>query len=148
MIQERGVAHIVEHLAFNATEQFENHAIIKFLESIGAEFGACSNAYTTCEQRPESCMPLHNQALAASSGLAAMDLYLMLTMCCDLKLAHKPCKVCIDIICTQSLQLCALNNYHVSVRPMSSVTANKARCKRYPRTTQRRLAGQHLRSCC
>jgi len=40
----------VEHLAFNATEQFENHAIIKFLESIGAEFGACSNAYTTCER--------------------------------------------------------------------------------------------------
>lgn len=46
-LKERGVAHIVEHLAFNATEEFENHAIIKFLESIGAEFGACSNAYTS-----------------------------------------------------------------------------------------------------
>ena len=55
LTQERGAAHIVEHLAFNATEQFENHAIIKFLESIGAEFGACSNAYTTCARCPQSC---------------------------------------------------------------------------------------------
>jgi Insulinase (Peptidase family M16) len=39
--EESGVAHILEHLAFNATKSFENHAIIAFLESIGSEFGAC-----------------------------------------------------------------------------------------------------------
>lgn len=38
---EQGVAHIVEHLAFNATEKYSNHAIVKFLEAVGAEFGAC-----------------------------------------------------------------------------------------------------------
>mmetsp|Transcript_26988 Transcript_26988/g.69981 ORF Transcript_26988/g.69981 Transcript_26988/m.69981 type:complete len:1010 (+) Transcript_26988:157-3186(+) len=48
--EERGVAHIVEHLAFNATDGYSNHDIVKFLESIGAEFGACQNAYTTCDE--------------------------------------------------------------------------------------------------
>ncbi|XP_027932710.1 zinc protease PQQL-like, partial [Vigna unguiculata] len=43
---ERGIAHIVEHLAFSATKKYTNHDIVKFLESIGAEFGACQNAVT------------------------------------------------------------------------------------------------------
>ncbi|KAI5320256.1 hypothetical protein L3X38_039964 [Prunus dulcis] len=46
---ERGVAHIVEHLAFSATEKYTNHDIIRFLESIGAEFGACQNAVTSAD---------------------------------------------------------------------------------------------------
>lgn len=46
---ERGVAHIVEHLAFSATTKYSNHDIIKFLESIGAEFGACQNAVTSAD---------------------------------------------------------------------------------------------------
>ncbi|GMY36234.1 zinc protease PQQL-like isoform X1 [Fagus crenata] len=46
---ERGVAHIVEHLAFSATKKYSNHDIIKFLESIGAEFGACQNAVTSAD---------------------------------------------------------------------------------------------------
>ncbi|KAH1105483.1 hypothetical protein J1N35_009251 [Gossypium stocksii] len=44
---ERGVAHIVEHLAFSATKKYTNHNIVKFLESIGAEFGPCQNAVTS-----------------------------------------------------------------------------------------------------
>ncbi|OVA08489.1 Peptidase M16 [Macleaya cordata] len=47
---ERGVAHIVEHLAFSATKKYTNHDIIKFLESIGAEFGACQNASTSADE--------------------------------------------------------------------------------------------------
>ncbi|MCO5571807.1 hypothetical protein L7F22_025555 [Adiantum nelumboides] len=47
---ERGVAHIVEHLAFSATKRYTNHDIIKFLESIGAEFGACQNASTSPDE--------------------------------------------------------------------------------------------------
>lgn len=46
---EQGVAHIVEHLAFNATERYTNHDLVKYLESIGAEFGACQNAYTSAD---------------------------------------------------------------------------------------------------
>lgn len=48
--EERGVAHIVEHLAFSATRRYTNHDIIKFLESIGAEFGACQNASTSPDE--------------------------------------------------------------------------------------------------
>lgn len=48
--EERGVAHIVEHLAFSATNKYTNHDIIKFLESVGAEFGACQNAVTSFDE--------------------------------------------------------------------------------------------------
>lgn len=48
--EERGVAHIVEHLAFSATKKYSNHDIVKFLESIGAEFGACQNASTSSDE--------------------------------------------------------------------------------------------------
>ncbi|XVE54136.1 hypothetical protein DITRI_Ditri03aG0056800 [Diplodiscus trichospermus] len=47
---ERGVAHIVEHLAFSATKKYTNHNIVKFLESIGAEFGPCQNAVTSFDE--------------------------------------------------------------------------------------------------
>lgn len=46
----RGGAHIIEHLGFSATKNYENHKIIKFLESIGAPFGACQNAYTSTDE--------------------------------------------------------------------------------------------------
>lgn len=29
--EERGIAHIIEHLGFSATKSYENHAIVKFL---------------------------------------------------------------------------------------------------------------------
>ncbi|KAL5728894.1 hypothetical protein ACHQM5_001921 [Ranunculus cassubicifolius] len=48
--EERGVAHIVEHLAFSATKKYTNHDIVKFLEGIGAEFGACQNASTSADE--------------------------------------------------------------------------------------------------
>jgi predicted Zn-dependent peptidase len=47
---ERGVAHLVEHLAFRATQNFGNFEIVRFLESIGAEFGPCQNAYTSMDE--------------------------------------------------------------------------------------------------
>ncbi|KAL8124547.1 hypothetical protein AgCh_012265 [Apium graveolens] len=48
--EECGVAHIVEHLAFSATNKYTNHDIIKFLESVGAEFGACQNTVTSSDE--------------------------------------------------------------------------------------------------
>nr|XP_017222853.1 PREDICTED: zinc protease PQQL-like isoform X1 [Daucus carota subsp. sativus] len=48
--EEERVAHIVEHLAFSATNKYTNHDIIKFLESVGAEFGACQNAVTSSDE--------------------------------------------------------------------------------------------------
>jgi hypothetical protein len=41
---ERGLAHVLEHLAFNATENHDSHAIVALLEALGAPFGACQVA--------------------------------------------------------------------------------------------------------
>lgn len=35
---------------FCHVQNYEHHAIVKFLESIGAAFGACQNAYTSCDE--------------------------------------------------------------------------------------------------
>lgn len=45
-----GLAHFVEHMAFNGTERFEKQAIIDYLESIGMRFGADLNAYTSFDE--------------------------------------------------------------------------------------------------
>ncbi len=44
--QQRGLAHFVEHMAFNGTERFEKQQIVDYLESIGSTFGADLNAFT------------------------------------------------------------------------------------------------------
>ena len=41
-----GLAHFVEHMAFNGTENFEKQALVEYLESIGMRFGPDINAYT------------------------------------------------------------------------------------------------------
>ncbi|MEZ6085232.1 MAG: insulinase family protein [Phycisphaerae bacterium] len=42
---QRGLAHFLEHMAFNGTENFAPGELIKFFESIGMEFGADLNAF-------------------------------------------------------------------------------------------------------
>ena len=44
--QQRGLAHFVEHMAFNGTERFAKQEIIDYLESIGSSLGADLNAGT------------------------------------------------------------------------------------------------------
>jgi len=43
---QKGLAHFVEHMAFNGTKNFEKHDIIDFMETIGMRFGPEVNAYT------------------------------------------------------------------------------------------------------
>jgi zinc protease len=47
---QRGLAHFLEHMAFNGTENFKPGELIKFLESIGARFGPHVNAYTSFDE--------------------------------------------------------------------------------------------------
>ena len=45
-----GLAHFVEHMAFNGTENFEKQALIDYLEGIGMQFGPHINAYTSFDE--------------------------------------------------------------------------------------------------
>ncbi|MDR0878175.1 MAG: insulinase family protein [Treponema sp.] len=44
---EQGLAHFVEHMAFNGTARFPESELIDYLRSLGMRFGADVNAYTT-----------------------------------------------------------------------------------------------------
>jgi zinc protease len=47
---QRGLAHMVEHMAFNGTRHFPKQEIISFLQSTGMRFGAHVNANTSFDQ--------------------------------------------------------------------------------------------------
>ena len=45
-----GLAHFVEHMAFNGTENFEKSELVDYLESVGTRFGPDLNAYTSFDE--------------------------------------------------------------------------------------------------
>ncbi|HSM36923.1 MAG TPA: insulinase family protein [Longimicrobiales bacterium] len=47
---QRGLAHFVEHMAFNGTERFTGEELRAYLESIGMQFGPDVNAYTSFDE--------------------------------------------------------------------------------------------------
>ena len=47
---ERGIAHFVEHMAFNGSTHFKKNELIDYLESIGVRFGSDLNANTSYER--------------------------------------------------------------------------------------------------
>ena len=47
---QRGLAHFLEHMAFNGSEHFKGNGIIDFTRSLGVEFGSNLNAYTSIDQ--------------------------------------------------------------------------------------------------
>jgi zinc protease len=47
---QQGLAHFIEHMAFNGTSHFPKNEIISFIESLGMRFGADLNAYTSFDE--------------------------------------------------------------------------------------------------
>ncbi len=47
---QQGLAHFVEHMAFNGSENFQKNELVNYLQSIGVEFGADLNAYTSFDE--------------------------------------------------------------------------------------------------
>lgn len=47
---QRGLAHFLEHMCFNGTENFPDKGIINWLESVGVKFGRNLNAYTSIDE--------------------------------------------------------------------------------------------------
>ena len=65
---ERGLAHLLEHMAFNGTREFEKQELVRYLESVGMRFGPDLNAYTSFEDAnyllKPTCYP-HNDLASA-----------------------------------------------------------------------------------
>ena len=47
---QRGLAHFVEHMAFNGTRNFEKTELLDYLQGIGMRFGPDVNAYTSFDE--------------------------------------------------------------------------------------------------
>ncbi len=47
---QRGLAHFLEHMCFNGTENFPGNSLISWLESVGVKFGYNLNAYTSIDE--------------------------------------------------------------------------------------------------
>ena len=47
---QRGLAHFLEHMCFNGTQNFPGNGVIKYCEKIGVQFGADLNAYTSIDE--------------------------------------------------------------------------------------------------
>ena len=47
---QRGLAHMIEHMAFNGSTHFKPGELVSYLESIGARFGPHVNAYTSFDE--------------------------------------------------------------------------------------------------
>ena len=47
---QQGLAHFVEHMAFNGSKNFKKNELVNYLQSIGVEFGSDLNAYTSFDE--------------------------------------------------------------------------------------------------
>lgn len=47
---QQGLAHFMEHMNFNGTKNFQKNELVSYLQSIGVQFGADLNAYTSFDQ--------------------------------------------------------------------------------------------------
>ena len=47
---QQGLAHFLEHMCFNGTDNFPENALIRYCESIGVKFGENLNAYTSTDE--------------------------------------------------------------------------------------------------
>lgn len=47
---QQGLAHFMEHMNFNGTKNFKKNDLVSYLQSIGVQFGADLNAYTSFDE--------------------------------------------------------------------------------------------------
>ena len=72
---QQGLAHFLEHIAFNGTKNFPGKGIDHFLESIGASFGRNINAYTSFDETVYTLMniPVPRKSVVDSCVLILHD---------------------------------------------------------------------------
>jgi len=70
---QRGLAHFLEHMAFNGTRDLPKHELVDYLQQIGMRFGADLNAYTAFDETVYMLtVPTDDQALL-DKGLLILE---------------------------------------------------------------------------
>ena len=69
---QRGLAHFLEHMAFNGSDNFKGNGLIDYLRSLGVEFGNDLNAYTAVDET------VYNIDNVPSGNVAALDSCLLI----------------------------------------------------------------------
>ena len=79
---QNGLAHFLEHMAFNGTQHFPGKGIINYFESVGVNFGGNINAYTSIDETVYrlSDVPTYREGIIDSA------LYVMYDWSCGLLL--------------------------------------------------------------
>lgn len=70
---QRGLAHLLEHMAFNGTESFEKQELVDYLESIGMAFGPSVNAYTSFDETVYMLRVPTDDGQALATGLQILE---------------------------------------------------------------------------
>lgn len=71
--RQRGIAHFLEHMAFNGGEHFPPGEVVPFFESIGLTFGRHQNAFTSFDQTTYILELPKNDADTIDKGLTFFD---------------------------------------------------------------------------
>ncbi|MDD2280927.1 MAG: insulinase family protein [Bacteroidales bacterium] len=71
---QRGLAHFLEHMAFNGTKNFPKKKLLEYFGSVGVKFGANINAYTSMERTVYniSAVPSLQRSTILDSALLAL----------------------------------------------------------------------------
>jgi zinc protease len=71
---QQGLAHFLEHMAFNGTKNFKKNELVSYLQSIGVRFGADLNAYTSFNETVYILpIPTENKELVDKGLLVLSD---------------------------------------------------------------------------
>jgi zinc protease len=70
---QRGLAHLLEHMAFNGTASFEKQELVDYLESIGMAFGPSINAYTSFDETVYILRVPTDDAEALATGFQILE---------------------------------------------------------------------------
>ncbi len=70
---QQGLAHLIEHMAFNGTRHFQHQELVDYLESIGMRFGPDVNAYTSYDETAYLLQVPTGRSGALDKGLQILE---------------------------------------------------------------------------
>ncbi|HEY9480047.1 MAG TPA: insulinase family protein [Gemmatimonadaceae bacterium] len=70
---QQGMAHFLEHMAFNGTQHFPHQSLVDFIESSGMRFGADLNAYTSYDETVYMLTIPTDEPRFLAQGLTVME---------------------------------------------------------------------------